>query len=175
MMTAVPRTLADTARREAASVQRNAVSTWQADDERHARRDVAAGRDPTAPEEGERVVDRLALHDAVQVEQHVLGSQEESSDERQRVERGDTRRRDRDSLDRQGSEVAVVAGREERRTDGRGHEPAGGASRVEPQTEHRRELLRERRQPTRRGVDAVELGGFEKPAEAAIAPLEERA
>src|SRR3954453_23777643 len=174
MVSSLPGALRDAARGEPAAVERDAVAAREPDDQRNRRRDVASRRHPAATQEREGVVDRLSLHDAVQIEDYRIAAQEETASQRDRVEPGDDCRYDRDFLGRQSVEVAVVAGPKERRTDGRGHQAAGGASRVECEAEHRREHLRDRRQPTGRGVDAVELGGFDKPAEPAVALVEER-
>jgi hypothetical protein len=125
-------------------------------------------------EEVERVVDGLPFDDAVQVEGDGLRAEQREPSQRDRAERGNARRLDRDTVERETREVAVVAGGDECATGSRGHQPAGGACRIECQGEHRRELLRDQRQPTGEGVDAVQLGGIMKTGEAVVAGVEER-
>ena len=128
-----------------------------------------------APGERERVVDRLALDDAVQVELHRLGAQSKPPPCSEiECHEGTARRDDRADVRGEAGEVAVVAGGDDRATDGRRHEPVGGASRVDREGEHRRELLRDERQAQGQGVDARELGGRVKSAEARVALVEER-
>jgi hypothetical protein len=73
---APPRSLGDAARGEAAAVDRHRCSTREADHDRHRRRQISAGRHPAAAEQRQRIVDRAALDDAVQVERDRLDAKQ---------------------------------------------------------------------------------------------------
>ena len=126
-------------------------------------------------DERERVVDGLALDDAVQIEHDGLGAEEHASAKRERFEGRNAHRLDRVAVEGERGEIAVVAGGEQGATDGRGHETAGGASCAECQVEHRRELLGDERHAGGCGVDARELRVREEAGEAAVARIEELA
>ena len=127
------------------------------------------------PDERERVVDGLALDDAVQIEHDGRGAEEHASAKRERFEGRNAHRLDRVAVEGERGEIAVVAGGEQGATDGRGHETAGGASCAECQVEHRRELLGDERHAGGCGVDARELRVREEAGEAAVARIEELA
>jgi hypothetical protein len=165
----------DAARRETAPLEGDGVAAGQPHHERDGRRDVSSGRHPAVTEEVQRVVDGLPFDDAVQVDDHGFRAKQRDSSQRERLKRRDACRLDRNTIEREATEVAVVAGSDQCATGGRGDQPAGGACRIECTREHRRELLRNQRQATGRGVDAVQLGGIVKTGEAAIACVEERA
>ena len=147
----------------------------QADHDRAGRREVAAGRDPALAEQRERVVDRPALDDAVQIEDERLDAEEDPAAQDHRVERGHRRRLDRSAVRGEQREVAVVAGGEHCATDGGGDKTAGGVSGVECEGEHRCQFLRDDRHAAGDGVDAIELGRFDETAEAAVTLVEQPA
>jgi hypothetical protein len=156
-------------------VARHAPGGGVADHDRLGRGDGAAGRHPARSGQRQRVVDRPSLHDPVQVERDRLDAQEDTAPKGQGGHGSDHRRHDRPHIRREEREVTVVAGGDQGTTDAGGDDPVGGVGRIDGEGEHRRELLRDDGQPERGGIDAVELGGRQKAAEASIAIVEEGA
>ena len=101
-----------------------------------------------SPTQRERIVDCLALDDAVQVEHHRLGAQEHSPAQPEREQRRDWRRLDRVALEGKRGEVAVVAGADQlrhRRPESPGHRwrelrraPVKASTRAPPRPTSRR-------------------------------------
>jgi len=130
---APPGACGDAACRETAPLEGDGVAAGQPHHERDGRRDVSSGRHPAVSEELQRVVDGLPFDDAVQVEDHRLGAEEHRPSQRERSAGRNAHRLDRDTVEREATEVTVVAGSDHCATGGRGHEPTGGACRIECQ------------------------------------------
>ena len=133
------------------------------------RRDIAAGGDPAAPDQRERVVDGLALDDAVQVERAPARCAGGTPPRRESECHGGTAAGTTapPSEGRRG-EVAVVAGGDQMRH----RRPAVTRPPVARAASSARESIDANSsetsvKPQGRGVDAVELGGRLKAAEAA--------
>src|SRR6476620_410137 len=109
------------ARRETAPLEADGVAAGPPHHERDGRRAVSSGRHPAVSEELQRVVDGLSFDDAVQVEDHRLGAEEHGTSQGERSPGRNVRRLDRDTVEREATEVAVVAGSFHCATDGRGH------------------------------------------------------
>ena len=126
-------------------------------------------------EQRERVVDRATFHDAVQVEHDGCATQQHPPTQANRLDGLDRHGLDRAAVKGEIGEVTVVTRGSNCATDGRGDPSAGGARCVECEGEHRREVLRHQHHAEGSGIDAVELGGWQKSAETAVALVEERA